>query len=370
MTMNKIESNTAPQPNRLQSLDFFRGLTMFLLIGGGSGLFELLQHSDNNFLHGLGWQFEHPEWIGLKFYDFIAPFFMFIVGCAIPFSVSSRLAKGESWKNLKSHAYLRFVVLFILGIVCYSIDAGKPVLKLWNILTQVSVAYLLTFLILQTRPSVQIIVSISLILISQLFYFFWNVEGFNHPFVAGENFGTWWDLKLMGITEGDHWVSFNVVATTAYVIWGSLAGSVLQSQRTPVMKLRILLVAGIVGIVAGLSLSPFIPFIKKIATASVVLETGGWCFVIMAFSYWLVDLRLIRTIPGFFAVVGMNSLFIYFLFQIGFGSFLSMIALPFSKGLFFWAGEEIILYVNALLTWFMLWYLCYFLDRKKIFIRI
>jgi predicted acyltransferase len=219
MTMNKIESNTAPQPNRLQSLDFFRGLTMFLLIGGGSGLFELLQHSDNNFLHGLGWQFEHPEWIGLKFYDFIAPFFMFIVGCAIPFSVSSRLAKGESWKNLKSHAYLRFVVLFILGIVCYSIDAGKPVLKLWNILTQVSVAYLLTFLILQTRPSVQIIVSISLILISQLFYFFWNVEGFNHPFVAGENFGTWWDLKLMGITEGDHWVSFNVVATTAYVIW-------------------------------------------------------------------------------------------------------------------------------------------------------
>jgi predicted acyltransferase len=265
---------------------------------------------------------------------------------------------------------LRFVILFILGIVCYSIDAGKPVLKLWNILTQVSVAYLLTFLIVRTRPTVQIIISFSLILVSQLIYFLWNVEGYNQPFVAGQNFGTWWDMKLMGITEGDHWVSFNVVATSSQVIWGSLAGSVLLSRRTPAMKLKVLLISGIIGIAAGLALSPLIPFIKKIATASVIIETGGWCFVMLAFSYWLVDLKLIRTIPGFFAVVGMNSLFIYFLFQIGFGSFLEMIALPFSKGLFFWAGEEIILYVNALLTWFMLWYLCYFLHKKKIFIRI
>lgn len=362
--------STSPSTNRLQSLDFFRGLTMFLLIGGGSGIYELLQNSDNNFLYGLGWQFEHPEWIGLKFYDFIAPFFMFIVGCAIPFSVSSRLAKGESWKKLKSHAYLRFAVLFVLGIVCYSIDAGKPVLKLWNILTQVSVAYLLAFLILQTKPYVQIIISFSLIVISQLLYLIWNVEGFNHPFVAGQNFGTWWDLKLMGITEGDHWVSFNVVATSAQVIWGSLAGSLLLSQRTPAMKLKVLLVAGLIGILTGLALSPVIPFIKKIATASVIIETGGWCFVMLGFSYWLVDMKLVRTIPGFFAVVGMNSLFIYFLFQIGFGEFLSKIALPFSKGAFFWAGGSIILYVNALLTWLMMWYLCYFLYKKKIFIRI
>ena len=118
----------------------------------------------------------------------------------------------------------------------------------------------------------------------------------------------------MGITEGDHWVSFNVVATSAQVIWGSLAGSVLLGKRTPAMKLRVLLIAGIIGIVAGWALSPFIPFIKKIATSSVILETGGWCFVLMAFSYWLVDLKLIRTVPGFFTVVGMNSLFIYFLF--------------------------------------------------------
>lgn len=58
---------------------------MFILIGTESGLYGLIQDSLNSIISGIGWQFEHPEWIGQHFWDFVAPFFMFIVGVAISF---------------------------------------------------------------------------------------------------------------------------------------------------------------------------------------------------------------------------------------------------------------------------------------------
>lgn len=295
---------------------------------------------------------------------------MFIVGVAIPFSVMNRLAKGETWKKLYSHAIKRALLLFFLGIAYYSVGAGKPVFKLWNVLTQLSFTYLLAFLLMKKPVKIQIIVSLGLLLLTELLYRFWPVKGFNQPFVLDHNFGSWVDLKLMGFTERGHWVAFNAVPTAAFTIWGVLAGLLIRSDRTNNQKIRILLIAGAIGIIAGLALSTVTPFIKKIGTSSIILETGGWCLVLMAFSFWLVDVRKIQKIPLFFAIVGMNPLFIYLFGQVGGGNFLSHIAKPFANGLFFWSGEAVIAYVNALLTWFLLWYICYFLYRNKTFIKI
>jgi len=360
-----ISSNTTV--NRLLSLDFFRGLTMFLLI---SPIYELMQESGSSVVSWFGWQFEHPEWIGIHFYDFIEPFFLFIVGVAIPFSVMKRIEKGETWKKLYSHAVKRALLLFFLGIAYYSVSAGKPVFKLWNVLTQLSFTYLLAFLLMRKPVKVQIIISLGLLLLTEMLYRFWPVEGFNQAFVPGQNFGSWVDMKLMGFTEKSHWVAFNAVPTAAYTIWGVLTGLLLRSERTNNQKIKILLIAGTIGIVAGLGLSAVTPFIKKIATSSIVLETGGWTLVFMAFSYWLVDIRKIQKFPMFFGIVGMNPLFIYLFNQVGGSSFLAKIAKPFTYGLFFWSGETCIALMNGLLTWFFLWYICYFLYKKKVFIKI
>jgi predicted acyltransferase len=364
--MNSFSSES----ERLHSLDFFRGLTMFLLIGSGTKIYELMQNSGNSGVSWLGWQFEHPEWIGIHFWDFVEPFFMFIVGVAIPFSVMKRLENGATWKNLYGHAAKRALLLFFLGIAYYSVGAGKPVFRLWNVLTQLSFTYLLAFLLMNRPVKIQIIVSLGLLLITELLYRFWPVEGFNHPFTPGQNFGTWVDIKLMGTIQKEHWVAFNAVPTAAYSIWGVLTGLLLRSDRKASQKIRMMLLAGATGIMAGLLLSAFTPFIKKTGTSSIILETGGWCFVFMAFSYWLVDLKKIRILPEFFWIVGMNPLFIYLFGQVGGGSFLAHIAKPFSTGLFFWTGEGFIAVVNALVTWFFLWYICYFMYRKKVFIKI
>jgi predicted acyltransferase len=206
--------------------------------------------------------------------------------------------------------------------------------------------------------------------VTELLYRFWPVEGFNQAFVPDQNFGAWVDLKLMGTIQNDHWVAFNAVPTAAHTIWGVLAGLLLRSDRTDNQKLKILVLTGLAGVIAGLALTPISPFIKKIATSSVVIETGGFCLLFMAFAYWLVDVKKIHKIPLFFAIVGMNPIFMYFLWMVGIGPFLSRIAKPFSYALFFWSGETFMAYATSLITWFFLWYICYFFYKHKVFIKI
>src|SRR5688500_12647431 len=107
--MHRKELEHIPQ-QRLSSLDFYRGLTMFILIGGSTHLYELLQNSNYSFISSLGFQLEHHPWHGLTFWDLVEPFFMFIVGVAIPFATMNRLEKNESWKNIFLHVLKRAII--------------------------------------------------------------------------------------------------------------------------------------------------------------------------------------------------------------------------------------------------------------------
>jgi len=77
---------------------------MFLLAGEATHLYGRLLKIDSGFFHFLGTQLEHHEWHGLHFWDLIQPFFMFIVGVAIPFAVANRLKKGDSIRKINQHA--------------------------------------------------------------------------------------------------------------------------------------------------------------------------------------------------------------------------------------------------------------------------
>jgi predicted acyltransferase len=73
---------------------------------------------------------------------------------------------------------------------------------LCDVLAQLSVTYLIAFLLIRKPIKWQLIVSFALILVSYLIYRFFPVEGFNQPFVAQHNFGTWTDIVLKG--SDDH----------------------------------------------------------------------------------------------------------------------------------------------------------------------
>ena len=286
-------ANSSSNPERLLSLDFFRGATMFLLIAEFTHLFSLLHgpELEGSFIYVIAEQFHHHPWNGLRFWDLVQPYFMFIVGVAMPYSLSNRLKRGKSRTQINRHAVQRAFLLLFLGWALYCIDPGRIEFRFQNVLAQLSVTYLLAFLVMKKPAWVQITFSFLLLALTEIIYRGFWVEGFNHAFIPNENFGTWLDLQYGGASLDGHWVSFNAIPTTAHTIWGVLAGQLLMSQRKAGQKLKILLIAGVIGVVVGYGLNPITPIIKRISTTSFVIVSGGWAFLTLAFSYWLIDMR-------------------------------------------------------------------------------
>ncbi len=357
---------------RMLSLDFFRGLTMFLLIAEFTHLFSNLTDPslDGTFLSAFGQQFHHHPWNGLRFWDLIQPFFMFIVGVAIPFAVGNRKKRGQSDAQIRRHVFQRAFLLLLLGWGLYCIDAGQIVFRFQNVLAQLSVTYLIAYLIMNKSATFQIAFSIGLIVLTEAIYRTFGIEGFNHPFTPSENFGTWLDLQYGGADMGGHWVSFNAIPTTAHTIWGVLAAQLLRSDKSSRVKLNTLIIAGVIALIVGYALNPITPIIKRICTSSFVLASGGWTILSLAFCYWLIDLKKKTIGVRFFAIVGMNSLFIYLFAHMGGAGFIEDIVKPFVEALFKWTGTLSTKFIISTVILFFLWYLCYWLYKKKIFFRI
>ena len=372
MTSDSLATNPSA-PGRVTSVDFFRGFTMFLLAGEASELYSHLIHSNNSFVHFIGTQFHHHEWHGLHFWDLIQPFFMFIVGVAIPFAVANRLKKGEIDRNISSHAFKRSALLLFFGWALYFVDAGHLVFRFQNVLAQLSVTYIVAFLIRNKSFKFQLIFTLAILLLIDLAYRFFPVEGFNHPWVNYENLGAWFNNKIEGVDKASEWATLNFVSTTAHTVWGVLCGKLLMSDKSAGKKIQTLVIAAVSGLIIGYSLDllNITPIIKKIATSSFVFVSGGWAILILAFCYWLIDAKK-QFIKGswFFIVVGMNSIFIYLFFSAGGAGLLSRIAEPFSKLFFSWGGEATTGIIASLAVWAAMWYLCYWLYKNKLFIKI
>jgi predicted acyltransferase len=252
----------------------------------------------------------------------------------------------------------------------YCIPYGKITFFFQNVLAQLSVTILLSFLIMRKPVVFQVIFSLILLILSDILYRIFPVEGFNQPFVADHNFGAWLDMQISGELSRGHWVSFNAVPTTAHTIWGVLAGKLLMGERPASGKVKILIAAGVAGLILGYGLNPVIPIIKRIATASFVLASGGWTFLAIAMSYLLIDVLRVRMGVRFFAVVGMNPLFIYLFAEAGGAGMLNSVVKPFAVSFFKWAGPEIVGIVITSVASFLLWLICYFMYRHKLFIKI
>ncbi len=369
--MEKGSDFSAAAQGRLVSLDFFRGITMFLLVGEATHLYDVLRDPGLNgtWLSAIGWQLEHHPWNGLRFWDLIQPFFMFIVGVAMPFSFARRWDKGDSWGKTFQHALRRSGLLLLFGWGLYCIEPGRITFELWNVLAQLSFTYLVAFLMMRKSARTQIAFTIFLLALTELLYRFWPIAGFTQPFTPDKGFGAWFDLLLMRKLSEGHWVAFNAVPTTAHTMWGVLAGQLLKSERTPFQRIRTLAIFGVIGLIVGYGLNPWTPIVKRICTTSFVIVSGGWCLLALAFSYWLIDVKGIRKWSEFFNIVGMNSLFIYMFTNTGGSEWFRRIMRPFTMALFAWSGDIGARIATSLLVWAMLWYLCFWLYKRRIFFK-
>jgi len=361
---------------RLVSLDLFRGATMFLLVAEGTDLYSALSKagSSQSFFGKLILQFHHHEWNGLHFWDLIQPYFMFIVGVAMVFSLAKRWERGSTWTQTSKHILYRCFVLFFLGVLLHCGYKGALVWELWNVLTQLSFTILVAFLIFRWKLSTQLIFSFALLLMTELLYRFVLIDGFDQPFVQGHNFGAWMDMILMGKINDNGWIAINCIPTAAHTIWGVLAGKIIRSSRHQTKKIKILVLAGLIGILVGYGMDwvGVTPIIKRICTSSFVIVSGGWCLVTLAFCFWFVDVKGYKKWTKFFIIFGMNSIFIYMFSntvgKLWFNDFVGI----FTKGLMvrFGITEIAMNIVNSLIVLFLEWYLCYLLYKRRILIKI
>ena len=345
---------------------------MFFLIAEFSQLFTYMvsPELEGSIVGLVGQQLHHVKWEGMHFWDLIQPFFMFIVGVAMPFSFSRRMAKGDSMPSVTKHVLVRAFLMLFLGWALYCIGPGKIMFRFQNVLCQLAVTYLLAFLIIRKAPVYQIGFSVILILVSEGLYRFFPLDGFNQAFEPGKNFGAWFNILIAGKEDGGHWAMFNAIPTAAHTIWGVLAGQLLMSDRTSMKKLLILIGSGIIGLVIGYGLSPFTPIIKRISTSSFVFASGGWSLLALALCYWVIDIKKHQKGVLFFAIIGMNPLFIYLFAHVGGADLIRKIFLPFSNLLFGWSGDLAAHIILSLIVLSFLWYICYWMYKRKIFIRI
>ena len=352
--MQSLSSN-----KRLLSLDVMRGVIMILLAGESCMVYESLKHLDDNVIIN---EFFHHPWHGLHFWDLVQPAFMFMAGTAMYISFESKRKKGITWQQNFKHILIRSAKLFLLGTGLHCVYAGKMVWELWNVLTQLSVTTIIAYLIINRSITFQIVAGVLLIILNDVLYRTVLMPGFDQPFTEYHNFGAYMDTLLMGKINPDGWVAINIIPTAAHTIWGMTAGKFLMTANSGNRKTATLLIAGVVALVLGFGadISHLSPIIKRISTAGFVLASAGWVLMILAALYWWIDVKEHSKYTWIAVVVGMNAIFLYLFFETVGAQWVNgvvAIFVPFKV-------------LSALVTWFLEWYLCYWLYRKQIFFKL
>lgn len=389
---------------RLDSVDAFRGLVMFLMIAEILKLGEVAKAvPGSSFWAFLAFHQSHVEWVGCSLHDLIQPGFMFLVGVSLPFSIAARRAKGQSTAKMTLHAFWRAFVLVWLAIILSSFGRESPDYVFTNVLAQIGLGYGLLFLIgfLPVRGQWA---AFALILVGYGLAFalwplpqedfYWKAVGVKPEWLAENGltgFAAHWNKNANVAAAFDLWFlnlfpraepfawnrggyqTLNFVPSLATMILGLIAGEVLKSERTPLGKAKWLAVAGIVGLAAGYALGAagVCPVVKRIWTPSWVLFSGGWCLLILAAFYAVMDIHGWKAWAFPFMIVGMNSIAAYCMSS-------SFVKQEIHKGLkrhlpwqvFDVFGVESITLIHGALTLSVMWLILYWMYTRKVFIRV
>ncbi|RKN82823.1 acyltransferase family protein [Ulvibacterium marinum] len=358
---------------RLFSLDVFRGLTMFLLIAEAAGFHHsFVELTEGTAFSGLAHQLEHHPWNGLRFWDLIQPFFMFIVGVAMPFSLRKRLASG-SRSAVNRHIFRRCFLLFAFGALLHCVYAHALVWELWNVLVQLAFTILIAYAIMHLPHRLQIGISILLLILTEVLYRVYNPSA---PYAQDhDSFGSFVDMLVMGKTNGGYWVFVNFIPTAAHTIWGVICGQVLLSKIPEREKIKPFLIWGTAILILGFALDwlNITPIIKRIATSSFSLASGGFAILTLALFYWAIDVRdNHKKWLRIFSVVGTNSIFIYLFAETVGHQWFRDFGKIWTEGLLSPLGisQNWIMVINSVFVLFIFWYLTYFLDKKKVYFKI
>lgn len=352
------------QIRRLISLDVFRGLTMILLISHGFGIHEAFK--DQADWKWLADQFEHAPWVGCTLWDLIQPAFTFIVGVAMPLAFSRRMAEGATRRRLFRHVVWRAFLLVVLSNILSNWNTRGPLkFQLINVLCQIAFSYVLCFPIWNLRLSWQVAAVAGTMLLHHVLFF--AFPGLGGPFDPDNNVGAVIDRAILGYNYSGYYTTINFLGNAITVMFGVWAGMFLQRPRSHAERIKVFAFCALLAFGVGLALAPFIPMVKRLWLGSFTFFSAGWVLLALTACYWVVEVKGWRRWAFPAIVVGTNCIFIYSVSQVlrgwlshGIGNFTHNFEFLGSFG----AIPQNLFVLAAM------WCLCYWLYRRRIFLKI
>lgn len=313
ISSNQPMSTDTALPNRLASLDILRGFDLFLLVFLQPVLVAFGQHVQQPWMHSLLYQLDHEVWVGFRFWDLIMPLFLFMTGVSMPFSLAKY--KGQPNKQAVYRKVIkRFLLLFLFGMVIQGNLLGldpKHIYFYTNTLQAIASGYLIAaLLLLHGSVRTQLVGTFLLLLV------YWLPMTFAGDFTPEGNFANRVDRALMGRFRGDPsytwiWSSLTFGVT---VMLGAFAGQILRSHRDQRKKaVQWLFLIGLLLTGLGWLWGWQMPIIKRIWSGSMVLLSGGYCFLLMGLFYYWIDYKGHTRGLNWLKIYGMNSITAYLL---------------------------------------------------------
>lgn len=352
-------------PNRLLSLDVYRGFTMFFMASAGFGFSAL---ADNPGWQWLARQVQHIEWTGFLLWDLIQPSFIFIVGAAMPFAFAARSAKNQGRAEQFRHVFKRSLHLLVIGCAIVAIHKGRILIDLTTVLQQIAIAYFFAFFVLGRGIRVQLITALAVLAAHTLCFVLWPGAGEAGPWAINANFASYLEQLVFGRMDAGGYTAFNAISSISTVIFGIIAGEMVRRDIPGSAKVRNLVLVGLACLVAGALLHPVIPVVKRIWTSSWTIFSAGWAYLLLALFYWLIEVRNIRRWSFIFMVIGMNSISIYVFFQMMRAN-IDRWLWTFTQPLLGPAGD-IGFIIQAWLVLAIHVYVTYWLYKRKIFLKV
>jgi predicted acyltransferase len=386
---------------RITSIDAFRGFVMFLMLAEVMRLWTLhTAFPASRFWAVVAYNTTHVQWQGCSLHDLIQPAFSFLVGAALPFSLASRRARGETFGRLLGHAVWRSAALMLLGIFLRSLDRPQTYWTFEDTLTQIGMGYTFLFLLAFTPLRVQAAV-FTAILVG-----FWGAfvlypvpgpgfdytqvgvrpdwphlyTGFLAHFNKNANLSWAFDVWFLNLFPRETpfrfnsggWSTLSFIPTLATMQLGMWAGRWLQTPRSTVDKLKGLVAGGIALALAGLFFQwlHICPIVKRIWTSSYTLYSGGLVVLMLAAFYALIEWKGWRRWSFPLLVIGANSIAIYVMSWTMEHFISSALLRHLGPAPFAVLGPPFEPVVRGVAVLLVFWAILFWMYRRKIFLRI